>query len=92
MAKAALNMIVRSLGPSLARQRLFLSAVDTGWVSRMRPIVGQLPEVQAHSAPPAPPLSALDAAARVLDPIAAALLGMPAPYGVLLRNYRPVPW
>lgn len=88
MSKAALNMMVRTLAPQLAKQqRVYLSAVDTGWVTRMQPASQSKWRRLA-----AAPLSDKDGAARVLDPIAAGLRGMQTPYGVLLRNYQVVPW
>src|SRR5207237_5865557 len=69
MAKAALNMLVRTSAAECAADRVFLTAVDPGWFS-----------VQ-HAAPAAErfagtggrvPLPAVDAAARVADPVFAA--------------------
>ena len=87
MAKAALNMMVRTLAEEMAKQRVYLSAVDTGWVTRMRPAVKS-----KWKRPTAAPLSDKDGAARVLDPIAQGIAGLGAPHGVLLRNYQTVPW
>src|SRR5262245_34468459 len=89
MAKAALNMLVRTSAPECAADRVFLTAVDPGWFS-----------VQ-HAAPAAErfaaeggrvPLDAVDAAARVLDPVVTGIAsGRPAS-GVLFKDYREVPW
>ena len=87
MAKAALNMMVRTLAAEIQRQRVFITAVDTGWVTRMRPVVKS-----KWRRPTPAPLSDKDGAARVLDPIARGLIGVGAPTGVLLRNYEAVAW
>lgn len=89
MSKAALNMMVRTLASQLARQQVFLSAVDTGWITRMRPVTNaKWHDFYTGVAP----LSDKDGAARVLDPVAMGYIGMSAPYGVMLRNYNVVQW
>jgi NAD(P)-dependent dehydrogenase (short-subunit alcohol dehydrogenase family) len=79
MAKAALNMLTRTSAPELARDGIYMVSVDPGWMS--------------HEADPTfhPPLHALDSAARLLHPIAQGLAGEPL-YGVLLKDFVPVPW
>ena len=95
MAKSSLNMLTRTSGPQLARNGIFMTSVDTGWVSDEMPLERALkkPEFQ-------PPLDEIDAAARILDPIFSPLLAsLEAPnsrveylYGVFLKNYRVNRW
>jgi NAD(P)-dependent dehydrogenase (short-subunit alcohol dehydrogenase family) len=66
MAKAGLNMLTRTISSDFALEGIYVTSVDTGWVSRMQPKPGSFVPVLA-------PLSEDDGAARVLHPIAAAL-------------------
>lgn len=82
MAKAGLNMMTRTSAEPLARDGIFMVSVDPGWISREGAHVPEDAEV---------PLSPEDAAARVLQPIAAGLAGAPV-VGVLLKDFHEVPW
>lgn len=86
MAKAALNMLVRTSAPECAADRVFLTAVDPGWFSVQQP-AGAAERLAGRV-----PLDAVDAAARVLDPVFAAVAGAPPASGVLFKDYREVPW
>jgi len=89
MAKAALNMLTRTEAASLAAEGIALSSVDTGWVSNEQPFPrAELMRAEGF----VPPLSAEDAAARVLDPIFEAVSGGAVSHGQLLKDYRPRPW
>jgi NAD(P)-dependent dehydrogenase (short-subunit alcohol dehydrogenase family) len=90
MAKAALNMMTRTIGPSLAERGVFVTSVDTGWVTSQH----SEPLARAIEARYdfAPPLDAVDAAARVLDPIVRVELGEPPLHSVYLKDYRPASW
>lgn len=85
MGKAALNMLTRTIAGELAPQGVYVTAVDTGWVSQMRPNPRVLP-----------PLSVVDAAARVLDPVVTGLealgRGQKPIHGVLLQHFHVVDW
>lgn len=85
MAKAALNMLTRTIAGELAPQGVFVSAADTGWISQMRPNAKVLP-----------PLSEEDGAARVLDPVAAGIdalrRGDTPMHGMLFQHFRQVDW
>jgi NAD(P)-dependent dehydrogenase (short-subunit alcohol dehydrogenase family) len=101
MAKAALNMLTYTLADTLAPCGIFITSVDTGWVTRMRP-----GKMHVHSS--CPPLSDDDGAARVMHPIFHGVmaagegeaLGRSSPpttsvlpySGVLLQNFAPVEW
>ena len=95
MAKAALNMLTLTLGPSLALEGVFVYSVDTGWVSNMGPEKQQLPGAAKLFSQP--PLTDADGAARVLDPVISGYnqlhKGGTLPIaGVLLRNFRVASW
>lgn len=85
MSKAALNMFTRTVASQLAPSNVFLTAVDTGWISQMRPGAKRLP-----------PLSEEDGAARVLDPVLSGLemlrQGETPLHGCLLKNFKVVDW
>mmetsp|Transcript_59720 Transcript_59720/g.141313 ORF Transcript_59720/g.141313 Transcript_59720/m.141313 type:complete len:205 (+) Transcript_59720:475-1089(+) len=87
MAKAALNMLTRTFAGPWSTMGVFVTSVDTGWVSRMRPGLGGLLSDR-------PPLSDEDGAARVLDPVLRGMSGddeMPQS-GVLLRHFEVAAW
>ena len=88
MAKASLNMLVRTVAADYARDGILMNAVDTGWVTDERPH----PRKQAQrSSGFRPPLDVIDGAARVYHPIIAAGRGEPF-VGQFLKDYRSVPW
>ena len=84
-AKAALNMLTRTVGRVWADQEIYVTSVDTGWITNEYPIKpGDSPN-RYH-----PPLDEVDGAARVLDPIFAA--GETPSYGVFLKDYKQRFW
>ncbi len=88
MAKAALNMFTRTSGESYARMGVYMSSVDTGWVTNENP----QPQREAQRARGfRAPLDVEDGAARLYDPIARGVAGAPI-HSVLLKDYAPVPW
>jgi NAD(P)-dependent dehydrogenase (short-subunit alcohol dehydrogenase family) len=89
MAKAALNMLVRTAAADLARERIHLTAVDPGWVSLefAEPAAREL-----EASGTRPPLDTVDSAARILDPVFSALNGAEPMQGVLLKDYQPAAW
>jgi len=88
MAKASLNMLVRTVAADYARDGILMNAVDTGWVTDERPH----PSKQAQrSLGFRPPLDVIDGAARVYHPIVAAERGEPF-IGQFLKDYRSAPW
>lgn len=90
MAKAALDMLTRTCAEELANHSVYVTSVDPGWVSDQHTTA--LRESLVHGGDFEAPVSALDAAARVLDPIYSALEGAPPAWGVVFRNYAPCPW
>lgn len=89
MAKASLNMMTCSVADEFSRSGVAVVSVDTGWISRMKP--EPLAEAEPH-VQSAPPLSAEDGAARVLDPVISTMNGQQPVTGCLLRNFQPVDW
>lgn len=89
MAKAALNMLVRTSAPECAADRVFLTAVDPGWFS----VQQAAPAAERFAASGGRvPLDAVDAAARILDPVFTGVSGSAPAFGVLFKDYREVPW
>ncbi|MDY3555966.1 SDR family NAD(P)-dependent oxidoreductase [Gemmata sp. JC717] len=89
MAKAALNMMVRTSAPEFAAERVFLTAVDPGWFS----VQSAAPAAERFASNGGRvPLDATDAAARILAPVFDGIeSGAPAS-GVLFKDYREAPW
>jgi NAD(P)-dependent dehydrogenase (short-subunit alcohol dehydrogenase family) len=88
MAKAALNMMTRTVADELAAAGVFVSSVDTGWITDENP--HPLKERQAEAGW-RPPLDVSDGAARIYHPIVSGEAGEPLS-GVFLKDYRPRPW
>uniref|UniRef100_A0A7S4PHK6 Protochlorophyllide reductase n=1 Tax=Paramoeba aestuarina TaxID=180227 RepID=A0A7S4PHK6_9EUKA len=97
MAKAALNMMTKSMGNELRGDNVYITSVDTGWVSLMTP--GQRGRKGGWwGGVLNAPLTESDGAARVLDPV---LTGYEAFWrkdlnsiqsGVFLKNFEIIPW
>jgi NAD(P)-dependent dehydrogenase (short-subunit alcohol dehydrogenase family) len=90
MAKAALNMIVRTSAPDYARDGIHLNAVDTGWVTDEDPVALAARKVEEHAF--SPPLDVVDGAARVVAPIFDGFLTGRHQAGAFFKDYRPAPW
>lgn len=90
MAKAALNMLVRTSAAALARERVFLNAVDTGWVTDEDPAHLAARKVEEHRF--SPPLDIVDGAARIVDPIFQGFLTGSHAHGLFFKDYGQAPW
>jgi len=91
MAKAALNMLTRSLAAELRPQGIYINSVDPGWVSDQRPLEVAEQARQEHG--DWLPLDDVDGAARVLDPVFLGVSSTDTPRsGLLWRNYQPTDW
>lgn len=88
MAKASLNMLVRTVAADYVRDGIHMNSVDTGWVTDERPHPGKTAQREVGFRPP---LDVVDGAARVYDPIVRGLRGEPVS-GQFLKDYRSVPW
>jgi NAD(P)-dependent dehydrogenase (short-subunit alcohol dehydrogenase family) len=90
MAKAALNMIVRTSAPDYARDGIHLNAVDTGWVTDEDPAHLAERKIEEHAF--SPPLDVVDGAARIVAPILDGFRTGVHAAGVFFKDYRPAPW
>ncbi|MEV0395211.1 SDR family NAD(P)-dependent oxidoreductase [Polymorphospora rubra] len=88
MAKASLNMLVRTVADDYLADGIHMNSVDTGWVTDERPHPSKTVE-RDHGF--RPPLDVVDGAARVYDPVVRGVLGAPVS-GQFLKDYRSVPW
>ncbi|MFF3874974.1 SDR family NAD(P)-dependent oxidoreductase [Streptomyces sp. NPDC001978] len=89
MAKAALNMLTRTSAQEMfEKDRILMTAVDTGWITDERPHPDKvrLAEAGFHA-----PLDLVDGAARVYDPIVRGEEGEDL-YGVFMKDYVPGKW
>ncbi|WP_242342289.1 SDR family NAD(P)-dependent oxidoreductase [Anaeromyxobacter terrae] len=90
MAKAALNMIVRTSAGDYARDGIYLNAVDTGWVTDEDPAHLAARKVEEHAF--SPPLDIVDGAARIVAPIFDGFRSGRHEAGLFFKDYRPTPW
>ena len=95
MAKAALNMFTRTCGSYLKDIGIYMTCVDTGWVSPMNEMNSLLDEDKKNSYENEfvnVPLDELDGAMRVLHPIIEGIKNKNFLYGILLKDYVKSPW
>ncbi len=90
MAKAALNMLVRTSAAGLARDGIHLNAVDTGWVTDEDPAHLAARKAEEHAF--SPPLDIVDGAARVVAPIVEGFRTGRHAHGLFFKDYEPAPW
>ena len=91
MAKAALNMLTRTSGLEYQMDGIYMTAVDTGWVTDERPFHQAQHEADAKGF--IPPLDCQDGAARVYHPVVHGLNPDNSPYfAVFLKDFKPKSW
>lgn len=90
MAKAALNMLTHTAAGTLAKDGIFMNAVDTGWVTDEDP--AELAKKKQEQDDFYPPLDIVDGAARVLDPLFEGINTGKHWSGKFLKDYRPIAW
>lgn len=90
MAKAALNMMTHTSAEDLARDGIYMNAVDTGWVTDEDPLELSKFKQEVHDFQP--PLDIVDGAARVCDPFFDGILTGKHWSGKFLKDYFPVDW
>ncbi|MCF8068083.1 MAG: SDR family oxidoreductase [Desulfobacterales bacterium] len=90
MAKAALNMLTHTAAQDLAKDGIFINAVDTGWVTDEDPAVLASLKQKVHDFQP--PLDIVDGAARVCDPFFDGILTGKHWSGKFLKDYQPIDW
>ena len=95
MAKAALNMFTRTCGRYLKKDGIYMTCVDTGWVSPMNEMNKMLDEKMKKDFEDEfnyIPLDELDGAMRVLHPIIEGIKNKNYLYGILLKDYVKSEW
>lgn len=90
MAKAALNMLTHTAAGSLAKEGIYMNAVDTGWVTDEDPAELAKRKQELHDFQP--PLDIVDGAARVMDPLFDGINTGKHWSGKFLKDYRPISW
>jgi NAD(P)-dependent dehydrogenase (short-subunit alcohol dehydrogenase family) len=90
MAKAALNMLTHTSASDLAKDGIYMNAVDTGWVTDEDPV--QLAKLKENVHDFQPPLDIVDGAARVCDPFFDGILTGQHWCGKFLKDYFPIDW
>ncbi len=90
MAKASLNMLTHTAASDLAKDGIFMNAVDTGWVTDEDPVDLAKHKQEVHDFQP--PLDIVDGAARVCDPFIDGINTGKHWSGRFLKDYFPISW
>ena len=90
MAKAALNMMTHTSALDLAKDGIYMNAVDTGWVTDEDPVELSKQKEDVHDFQP--PLDIVDGAARVMDPLLDGINTGKHWCGKFLKDYQPIEW
>lgn len=90
MAKAALNMLTHTAAGSLAKEGIYMNAVDTGWVTDEDP--AEMAKRKQEEEDFQPPLDIVDGAARVMDPLFDGINTGKHWSGKFLKDYVPIAW
>ena len=90
MAKAAINMLTHTSASDLAKDGIYMNAVDTGWVTDEDPAELAKHKQQVYDFQP--PLDIVDGAARVCDPFIDGANTGKHWSGQFLKDYFPISW
>jgi NAD(P)-dependent dehydrogenase (short-subunit alcohol dehydrogenase family) len=91
MAKAALNMMTRTSGDDYVKDRIYMTSVDTGWVTDENP--GPKRERIQKEEGFFAPLDIIDGMARIYHPVAVGIRDPEEPFhGVFLKDFVPCKW
>jgi len=90
MAKAGLNMLTRTSAQDYADSRIWMNAVDTGWVTDENPF--EKATGHAQRANFICPLDEVEAMARILDPIFSSLETGQFDFGMFYKDYHETEW
>jgi NAD(P)-dependent dehydrogenase (short-subunit alcohol dehydrogenase family) len=90
MAKAALNMMTRTSAQEYAKDRIFMTAVDTGWINDENPVerAAKIAEQNNFQTP----IDEIDAAARCVDPVFNGVCEGKNEFGIFLKDYALTEW
>ena len=95
MAKASLNMLTRTCGKYFEKDKIYMTCVDTGWVSSMGEVnkmIDNDTKEKAENEMELVPLDELDGAMRVLHPIIEGIKNKKYYSGILLKDYVKSKW
>jgi NAD(P)-dependent dehydrogenase (short-subunit alcohol dehydrogenase family) len=95
MAKAALNMMTRTCGRYYKGYGIYMTGVDTGWVSPMNEFNNIFKDNAAQAFEQEYvniPLDELDGAMRCIHPIIEGVINKNFIYGYLLKDYKTTNW
>jgi len=95
MAKAALNMLTKTCGKYLEKENIYMTCVDTSWVSYMKEmnkIMDDETKEDCEYEMACVPFDELDGAMRVLHPIIEGIKNKKYFSGVLLKDYAIANW
>ena len=90
MAKAALNMMTRTSAQQYSKYNIYMISVDTGWITDEYPIRYDCDNFKKRKI--YVPLTNLDGACRILDPVFAYFNGGEPLNGVFLKDYVVSNW
>ncbi|MGD1922289.1 MAG: SDR family NAD(P)-dependent oxidoreductase, partial [Pleurocapsa sp.] len=90
MAKAALNMMTRTVAADYAKDRIYMNSVDTGLITNENPypLTTHLQDNKGFY----PPLDNIDGMARIYDPIVRVINHNELIYGQFLKDYESYSW
>lgn len=89
MAKAALNMLTRTIAKDYKESGIYVNSVDTGWITDENPDMIRIMNEKRNITPP---IDEIDGASRVCDPIFHGTNVETPIYGKFLKNYKETGW